>query len=132
MLAEVSTALPELASGRLRLVLAGGSGPEPDLEAQLGAGAPAVRLDGRGALVLDAAAPPATIPPAVAAGVLVVVVGADWSGEADAGLLGPREAAAHGAHIVIVTPETARQGEFRPAAVVAAAPRKPRLGPRSR
>jgi hypothetical protein len=110
MVAEVAAALPDLDPARLIVVLAGGAGEPPDPVSVLGDAAAAVLLDGADARLLRADAAPEAVAEAVMSGALTVVVGADWTGEGDPGRLGPREAAQLGAHAVIVTPESARQG----------------------
>ena len=90
------------------LIVAGGRGEIPDRAAFFGAAADSVLIDGMEARVLRADASPEAVGEAVMSGAATVVVGADWAGEGDPDHLGPREAAALGAHVVLVTPRTAR------------------------
>lgn len=108
LFAEIAIAVPELDPARLTLVLSGGRGAVPDRVDQFGEGADAVWLDGAEARLMFADAAPETVSEAVMSGAFTVVLGADWSGEGDPARLGPRQAAALGAHVVIVTPEAAR------------------------
>lgn len=110
MLAEVATALPDADPSRLVLVLTGAAGEPPDPVAWLGDRADVVLLDGAAARVLRGDDDPETIGEAAMSGAFTVVIGADWSGEGDPARLGPREAARSGAHAVVVTPLSARQG----------------------
>jgi hypothetical protein len=110
LLAEVTAALPELEPGPLVIVLAGAEGAPSDAYDWLGEAEAAVLIDGADARVLRAEATPEAMSAAVTSGAFTVVLGADWSGEGDPARLGPREAAALGAHAVVVTPFSALQG----------------------
>ena len=67
-------------------------------------------VDGRDAAGFPADASPEQIQDAARSGALTVVVGAHYTGDGDPAVLGPREAASLGAHVIVVTPETARIG----------------------
>jgi hypothetical protein len=108
LFAELAVALPDLDPARMVLVLAGGRGPVPDRTEAFGAGADTVWLAGEEARLIYADAAPEAVAEAAMSGAFTVVLGAGWDGDGDPDRLGPREAARHGAHAVIVTPEAAR------------------------
>lgn len=110
ILTEIAVAVPQIDPERLTLVVTGGWGDLPNPETILGSSAEAVFIDGDQARVFRNDATPAAIQEAEMSGALTVVVGADWTGEGDPAHISPKEAAALGAQVVVVTPATARLG----------------------
>jgi len=98
---ETQVAIPDLDMSALVVIVTGGAGAVPDNVPFL--------VAERDARVFHADAPAGAVRAAARRGELTVVIGADVDGEGDPSLLGAREAAALGAHVVIVTQDTARR-----------------------
>jgi len=100
LITETQIAVPDLHASQLVLIAVGIAGLAPS-------SSPFLVAD-RDVSVFRADAPSGAVRAAARRGELTVVIGADVRGEGDPSRLGAREAVALGAHVVIVTEDTAR------------------------
>lgn len=100
LITETQIAVPDLDASRLVLIAVGVAGMVPSRSPFL--------VAERDVSVFRADAPSGAVRAAARRGELTIVIGADVRGEGDPARLGAREAVALGAHVVIVTEDTAR------------------------